>query len=275
MLSLSTVLAGACGPVVEAPEDLSGLFKDVWNGWPEADAETFGVYAEAMVDLLDEEALAAAVESGGQTRLTKGDLDVVDLYAPDDDDGSWSMPDPEDARPVYIAKRFPCSLDQLEKVLYHLDQNDLYNEYISYERTYTSSFADYTARDTDTITWKAELEATRLGAYYEETLLGGMRRFPLPAELVEEHDLPADHLLVTRTWIPHPVKSNDMEFLQDYQLELYLPWGDDEIIHLYGLWRQLVQGILNFENDAVANVTIGALAEWDDRTTALCAEGKP
>jgi hypothetical protein len=272
---LVALLASGCAPVVEAPADVAELLDRWWNAFPAGSPEELGVLASSTVELIDPDALVDADQRGSQARLTADDLAVVDLHAPEGDDGSWAVPDPALARPVFLAKRYACDLDQLERILIDRHQDQLYEgEYEAYDRTYTTSDADYLARTVDRLDWSVSLTKKVVGFTITEDLLGGVRRIATP-----EHD-PAfadDGFLLARTWIPYPASSaNDgVRFDQDYQIEAYLPWGDDEIVHLYGVWRQASAIGTTFENDTYANLTLDALAKWDDTTAALCADGRP
>jgi hypothetical protein len=268
-------LSTACGPVVDAPSDVSALLTRWWTSFSDGTPDELGVLAAASVDLIDPEALLDGPLQGTQARLAQDDLADVDLHAPPDDDGSWALPDATLARPVFLAKRFPCALDQLERILIDRDQAALYDgEYEAYARTYTSSQADYLARSSDRLDWSVSLTKKVVGFTIDEDLLGGVRRVAVP---VHEPAFAADAFLLARTSIPYPASSrNDgVRFDQDYQIEAYLPWGDDEIVHVYGVWRQASALGTTFENDTYANLTLDALARWDDTTTTLCAEGRP
>jgi hypothetical protein len=280
-LVIWTLLAG-CKPVREAPEDLDGVLRDTWSLYVDGDDDDLGVVALALAELLADqaEALQEQATDGTQSRLTDEDLRHVALFAPPDDDGTWSLPDPALARPIYLATVFNCTREQLEPVLYALDQNAQYEAYDAYERTHTSSLADFRSGSSPTITWEAEATASNAATgAYTELLLGGLRRVPMPP-LEADHPL-ADVLtdpsfVLARTWIPFPASTerDNVSFDQDYQIEIYLPWGEDRMMHLYGIWRQLSLGALgDMESDGVARITLNNLADWDETTERLCAEG--
>ena len=64
-------------------------------------------------------------------------------------------------------------------------------------------------------------------------------------------------------------------FPQDYQVEAWVPYGDD-IVHVYGVWREMDLGWMGDMNDTiVARTTINQMAKWDERAEELCAEGTP
>jgi hypothetical protein len=278
-LAMWSFLSG-CKAVQEAPQDIDAVLHDAWGLYVEGSDDDLAVVALglATLDELDIEALSQNAMDGTQRRLTPEQLSVVQLFAPEDDDGTWSTPDPATARPLYLLNVFDCTRPRLERVLSALDQNAQYDAYDAYERAYTSSIEDFEA-GASTITWEAEATASNLATgSYNELLLGGLRRVPMP-ELDGEHPL-ADVLtdpsfLLARTWIPFPADTerDGVSFEQDYQLELYLPWGDTKMLHLYGMWRELaISGIGDMEGDGLARITLNNLASWDDTTEQLCSE---
>jgi hypothetical protein len=264
-----------CERVVEAPPDLDALLHTFFRTYATADDAELVEAAVAWEAITDEAALLDEPVDGFQSRLTREDIAAVDLFAPPDDDGTWTLPDPALARPIFLVNRFTCGIDALERVLIHLDQQDLFGGYDSYVRTYTSSDEAYLARTAPTLSWEALAAASYFGAgSYEELLLGGVRRVPLPPDTPFD----GDAMLLGRTHIPFPATnlSGPIQFRQDYQIEVYAPWEGGDVIHLYGIWRELELGALGtMESDAVARVTLNNLAGWDDKTEALCAEGRP
>lgn len=270
----------ACAPIVDevdtttdlqAPDSISDVLEALWLGYPEATDATMGVAQEALFDLVDVDGLLDGHEEGGQRRFEAPHLEVVDLFAPPDDDGTWSLPDPQAARPLFIVTRFTCSLPALEAVLVARNQHEQYEgAYLTYDRRYTSDASSFTSGSSDTLTWEVDLRSTYpLAGEFTEYLLGGIRRLDLPTDTAWA----GPEALLTRTWLPYPAaRDNDgIDFRQDYQLELYLPYGDDEIVHLYGMWRQLSTPFGDFEG-SIARLTLTNLVGWDDRTEELCAQ---
>lgn len=263
----------ACKPVEEAPEDVDEMIRAWWLGWVEADDDEITALADQSIPIIDPVALAEASADGTQSRLTEADLRVVEHFAPPDDDGSWQPPDPALARPYYLLNRYRCSIDQLERILSWQNQGEIF-DYDAYERTFTSSAADFHSGEASTLTWTVDLEGSYVGFRFTEHLLGGIRRVPLTDT---EQPFGADRMLITRTWIPYPARfrSDGPRFDQDYQIEVFIPWGDDEILHIYGVWRELQVAGFSAESDGLARIMINALKQWDEETEKLCEEGRP
>ncbi|MCB9663293.1 MAG: hypothetical protein H6732_04210 [Alphaproteobacteria bacterium] len=280
--------AGACRPVeqegdtqvtLDRPDSNSDLLEAWWLEYESTDLERMASLAQAMAEVLDVEALKdrGAWPDGEQRRFGAAHLDVVDLYAPPDDDGSWKRPDPAKARPVFIATRYRCALDQLARILVHRDQDALYDDaYVTYARTWKGDGDAFLRGEIDDLAWTFDMVATYPGAgEFNEFAEGQIRRLPLP-----EGKSPGwigDSYLASRVWLPFPAaRENDgIDFAQDYQLEIYVPWEGGDIVHLYGMWRELDTPFGDFEGDLVSRLTVNNLKSWDDQTQALCDEGKP
>ncbi len=266
---------------------LDALFEEIWHAFHDADDARLATLAWEATRTVDVAALAdARVDGFLETRLTADMQARVPLTAPPEDDGSWSLPDPAAARPLFLLNRYACDIPQLTEILIHLAQDELYDDYDTYARTYTlpeAPFRDGTAPD---IGWKADATAQYFPVGgYAQTLFGDLRRVALPEAVPEGAPegaalppwTPGD-FLVTRTFLPFPAdfeKPNN-HFVQDYQLEVYIPWEGGDILHLYAVWREFsVGGFGDMEGDVIPRLTLNGLYDWDVTTEDLCAEGRP
>ena len=68
---------------------------------------------------------------------------------------------------------------------------------------------------------------------------------------------------------------SDWTFEQDYQIELFWERAPGELVHAYGIWREMNVGGLSAEDEGFVNVTLNNMVDWDEQTVALCAEGRP
>lgn len=286
--SALALLATACKPLEKAPPDLDTVLHTLWDETGDGSDEALATAAFDLATLSDAEALARQHEEGSQSRLTEAQLDEVDLYPPDDDDGSWTRPDPAMARPMYLYNAFDCERSVLERDLSAPHQDRLYpGNYDSYERRYTSDREAFLAGEADTVTWEVDLTASNIATgSYAERLIGGLRRVPLadPPEATSADAPRIDdtHALVARTWIPYPADfdNDNRSFTQDYQIEIYLPVPDGRMVHLYGIWREMDLGSLgDMEGDAIPQITLNNLLAWDRQTADNCdsdeARGEP
>lgn len=253
------VLLMGCRNVDPAPADLDGLARFFWSGFEVLDDASLidgVVNADAALADLDEPI------DGLLTDLTAEEAATVPV------DGA---PDPALAAGFFLASKFACTVDQVERIVIALDQLALYEgAYDTYTRTYTADDAAYLAREADTLSWDVALTSAVLGGKFSETLHGAVRR---PAA-----EAPFGPFLVQRTWMPTPAvfEGGNRTFTQDYQIEVYWERAPGEMIHLYGLWRAFDYGSgFTQDNEAAIGIVLGNLKKWDEGTAELCADGRP
>ena len=253
-----------CKKVEPAPKALDRLFPYFFTEIDEGADEdlAFGIrelhrvmQVEDVEDLMD----------GSISKLNRSDLAVVGL---EDND-------PSKASGVYMVNRVECGLGQLEKILYHKSQDDLYEGvYDQYTREYTSSKQAYVDRDTMELTWDLDYDATIVGKSYSSRVKGKLRRVP---DLGNE-ETPFGAFLITRAYIPRPAQfeSGNTSLSQDYQIEMYYKIADGQVLHAYGVWRQAdFGGGIDSDNEGTQRLLLNSMADWDDDTEKLCAEGRP
>lgn len=251
IVSLLVLFTSTACAVEPAPEDVDGLLRWLFRNHAAADdvavAEAFATADETLGALDDP-------RTGTISSLTEDDVAHVERE---------TSPDPADAQGFFIATRFPCSIERMEEIVTEPDQNAQYEAYDSYERTYTSDIDAYFERSSPTLTWDIDLQATPITATYTALFTGGVRR-------VEE----SDAALLQHTWMPEPAvfEQEGNVFEQDYQIEAYFPRGDD-VVHLYGMWRQMEIGQFTIEDDVFLTTLVEGLIDWDRRTEELCAAG--
>ncbi len=249
----------ACRHVEPAPPDVDELVRFYWTDFEGEDA----AMAQAVADthLAIDGGTISERGDGTLTDLTAEDLVVV---------GMEGSVDPGLAAGVYLTNVVACDLDALERILYHLPQDELYTgEYDTYSRAYTTDFDAYAAREAATLSWEVDLGRQILGTALTEHLIGGIRRVP---------DTDFGPAIVARAWLPEPAvfEGDNKTFDQDYQIELFYERAPGEVVHVYGLWRQVDLGSgLDQDSNLVAGPLLSAMAAWDDRTEELCAEGLP
>lgn len=251
----------ACRHPDPAPEDVDGLARWFWAHYDDEDDAIAEAVANAHA-ALGADALEDATD-GLISDLAAEDLATVGLS---------ETHDPTLAAGMYLSNVFACELGQLEEIVYHLAQDELYEGvYDAYSRSYTSDFDAYVAREAPTLGWEVEI-STSVGlpnSAYTEWLDGGVRYVP---------DSDYGPVLLARTWMPGPAEFEDPDksFEQDYQIEVYWERAPGEIVHLYAIWRQIdLGGGLDQDSDLVVGTTLNNLAKWDEATAELCAEGRP
>ncbi len=268
------VFATACS-VEEAPTDLDSLFHWFWTHYDEEISEDVSTEYDGGSDteialgvinaheVVDGDHVAEA-EMGLLSDFSRAEMDLV---------GMRDTADPAVPDGMYVVNAFVCSLDELRAILVRQDQDQLYEDnYDSYDRSYTSDYGDFASGESSTITWTVDMEAEWMaGATYTETLHGGLRWIPE----VDEETSPWGPILMARTWMPDEAEfdNDDFYFTQDYQIEVFWERAPSQIVHMYGLWRQAGFGDLSTDDETIAYNILGALADWDDTTAEICADG--
>lgn len=263
---LFPLLLAVCGcrNIDPAPVELDELLHYLWTQVDEGDDETLAEGIRNLDAAIGAKAIED-VEDGTITHLSKEEAALVGI----------SDRNPADAPGVYLTNRYLCTRPDLEAILAYEDQAVIYTGvYDAYSREYTSSKADFLDESADRLTWDLEYTSTILGATYTAKSKGMLRRVP---DLGRE-ETPWGPVVFARTYMPKPAvfDTDKKSQEQDYQLEMYWERDKGEIIHVYGLWRQADFGSgFTSEDEAVQRILLNNLADWDDTTEALCAEGLP
>jgi len=264
VLGAHLICGGGCKKVEPAPEALDRLFPYFFTQIDEGTDEDLAYGIRELHRVMQVEDVEDVMD-GSISTLNRTDLEVVGM-------GSKN---PGDAAGVYLVKRFDCSLAQLEAILSHKNQDELYEGvYDRYSRTYTSSKDAYLSREAMDLTWDLEYDATIVGKSYTSQVKGKLRRVrDLGAE-----ESPFGSFLVSRAYIPRPAQfeSGSTRLDQDYQIEMYYSASGGEILHAYGVWREAdFGGGIDSDSEGSQRLLLNSMADWDDDTERLCAEGRP
>ncbi len=256
-------LTAGCKNVDPAPADLDGLMHQLWGDYEGASDEELTAAVVELHDVIDADSMEE-LEDGSLTALAADAADGLPISP---------APDPSLAQGLYILNVIDCDLSQLERILYDLDQDRLYEgAYETYDRTYLSDFDAYVAREAPTLEWEIDLTAELVGAEFDEALRGGLRYWDDPEN-------PLGPALMARTFLTEPAtfpEGSSKSFDQDYQLEVYYERAPGEVVHAYAIWRVFdMGGGLTIEDESVMRIILNNLADWDDNTAQLCADGAP
>ncbi len=247
----------ACGPAPRpTPDDVDGLGHWLWvNGDAADDAAivdaTVRMHQAVSGDDLD------PVDRGTLTDLTAAELGVVDL----------TDRDPGTAQGVFYAGPVGCSLDALADIFTAANQDELFPDvYDSYERTFATDRDAFLARAAPRVEWSTSYGATLVSSPYTTTSLGSLRR-----AVTDD-----DEALVGRSHMPEPAtfeEGSGNSFALDFQIESYRARDDGQLVHFYGIWRDLKVGEFTMDDDVVIGFVFDALVQFDQKTTELCAAG--
>ena len=254
---LAIILLG-CKKVDPAPEALDDLFHYLWANYDEGSDE---VLADGLVNL-------DAAAQGGDLDPPDGTISLLS----NDEIALVGVTDRQaaDASGVFMVNRFACSGGQLEEILSYGAQDELYEKvYASYRRDFDSPRDAWLAGDDALLGYDILYTADPpIGGQYDAVSQGHLRRVPLDA----------GDAIVQRSYLPKPAdfeKENNSYVDQDYQLEMYLPAGGGEFLHVYAMWRDANFGGFSMDDTSFQRIVINNMYDWDDNTAELCAEGRP
>jgi len=261
-LSLFLALSAGCKKVEPAPADLDSLFHWFWANFEAAESADIGEAADDLHAVVDGGSLDEVMD-GSITLMSDAEVAAVSFQGP--------APDPSTAAGMFLVNAFDCRLAHLEDLLSYPDQDTLYEGvYDRYDRSYTSDRDAFASGQSDTLSWEVDYEATLLGATYQSLLSGGLRR---------AEGGPGGAVLMARTWLLEPAdfeEGSSKSFPQDFQIEVFYERAPGEILHAYGLWREMeLGGGLSLNDEGSVRIILNNLADWDDQTETLCAEGRP
>lgn len=261
---LLSLLSAGCKKVEPAPKALDRLFPWFFENIDLADDDQLAEGFRNLHKAGDVAALDALVDG------SLSDLDGDALGSAEVDD-----PDTGAAAGVYMLRRLRCSLPQLERVLTHQAQDELYPDaYDTYDRRYTTDRQAYLAQDEALLRWEVDYTATILGKSYASEVIGALRRIPK----LDEERSPFGQTLIARAHIPRPAvfEKDGTSLVQDYQIEMYYPLGKGEVLHAYAIWREADFGAgINSDSEGSQRLLLNNLDSWDKETEALCEAGRP
>jgi hypothetical protein len=218
------LLLGGCKKVEPAPKELDALMHWMWSRYDDGLDEELAEGGENLWGAVDGDGWTESWD-GSLTALTKDEAAAVGV----------TDRDPADAPGVFLVNVYTCSLGQLEPILLHKAQDELYEGvYDRYDRAYSTSREDFEARAALTMGWEVSYDASLFGTSYTAEIDGGLRA--VPEVEVSAHG----EFLMARTVLPEPAEfeGGNRSQPQDYQLEIWQSRGDGTLLHVYGLWRQ-------------------------------------
>lgn len=256
------IATAGCRPVPEAPEDVDGLMHYFWQ---KVDAGEDDEIAQGVVNL------HAAIDGDGLDETEDGQLTSLDV---DEIALVGSDADPTEAVGIYMVNPLTCDLETVDDIVIALHQDELYDSFDAYERTYTSDEAAYSSREVSTLTWTVEYTVTvTLAGTYSATLRSGARWVPA----LNDDLSPFGPVLITWSTLAEPgeFEGGDGVFDQDYRVEVYYQPDAGRVIHSEAIWRHMDAGLVTMESEDIRRLVLDGLADWDDQTDVICEAGGP
>jgi hypothetical protein len=227
------------------PEDAEGLFHALWQAWDED--------SQADHSRLGEVALALAELEPGRGELSTLSDEELAAFGPHDEQVGVSLILPLD-----------CELEQVEDVVIHLEQDELFPDvFETYERVHTSDLQAW-EQDRRPLGWQADyVVSIPLTSDLSCTLLGEIRE-------------PTEGVLVARSVLQPAAVSEDDDgvFDQDWRIEAWVQ-QDERVLHIEALWRHMDAGVVNTDNEAIRGLVLDGIEDWDEQVQHWCAVGVP
>ncbi len=264
---------GCRGPA-EAPEDLDGLARFFFNRFaPKNDDLTDADPAVSDAEIQDGIARLHDVLDGdalNEPQLgTLADITAEEL-------ATAGLPDADPQRPqgMFIADIVRCSLDRLEDIIRTDDQLSLYPEaYAAYSRVNDADRPQYNPTWVSTFTSADNALFTN---QFTAVTHSGLRKVP-DVERSSGEPAPFGRVLTSRVVMPEPATfeqpSDSVAYQNDFQVEVFYPRAEGELVHFYGMWRFMKLGVLGDSgSDLFIDQTTGGMIDWDKKTSVLCEE---
>ena len=253
-----------CQKIDPAPQDVDGLAHYLWQHFDDDDSENLAAGILNLHQTIDANNLSE-IQKGSISALTQPEINLVNK---ENQDASL-------LNGVYFANIIPCSVEFAEQSIYATNQDELHpGDYVRYDRSYTSDFEAYTAREEFLLTWETNYEVDGLGYSYEAWLDSAMRYIPSVEDIEDPTiDLGAAFLSrgVLREAAYFDEDSTDRGMLQDFQMEVYWERAPKETVHIYFIWREMIiLGDTDFSSDTVQNFVLDGLADWDADMAERC-----
>lgn len=246
----------ACKTPEVAPRDLDQILHDTWVHYDAQDDDALAADMRDLRAVVDE----STPSEGTFSDITDEEVALAGLDREIDAEGVLGM---------YTIGTVGCTPDEMERILLATNQDELYEgNYTSYQRDYTSSLDDFTARVTPHLSWDTTyaVDIPLFGAYTAD-IAGGMHYTP------DGGDGP---YLFSRTIMPEPAdgEPDTVVFDVDLQIEALYP-HDGGMVHLFGMWRHIaLAGGFGTDSDGSVQLILDGLHDFDDDTTAICDEGR-
>ncbi|MCP4918178.1 MAG: hypothetical protein GY913_14795 [Proteobacteria bacterium] len=156
-----------------------------------------------------------------------------------------------------------CDLATVEDLVIALEQDELFDIFDHYDRTYTTSLEEWESEAVP-LTWTSDYGfSIPLTGTADATLLGEIRR-------LDDDVLAAVNVLAE----PAVWEEEGNVFDEDFRLEAWV-LVDGTPIHVEGLWRHMDAGAYNTENESIRNLVRNGIVDWDDQMMASCETGPP
>jgi len=250
----------ACKKVDPAPEDIDGLSHYFWQHYDNDDDSVIATGILNAFAAIDPNSLEEPLK-GSISNLTTEELSLVGKEAEN----------PDEMNGIFFANIIRCPIQVVEKGVYATNQDERHEgDYSEYLREYTSDLEAYENRDTNRLSWTTNYTVETIGQRLSVEINGAIRYV---AEIDEELT-PYGPIVLSRGVLEDDAYfegSDSRGMFQDYQLEVYFPISENETIHYFTIWRDIVYtSTIDFSSQAMQDLVLDGLIDWDLDAEAEC-----
>jgi hypothetical protein len=246
--------------VPEAPSDLNGLARWFWLNFQNGD-DASELQAIQHLDVAAG-ALTSPIEDTVST-LESGDVTAA---------GATTSGVVSNTTGLLLVNVIHCPLSNVQALLVEEDQKNLHANYNSYERTYSTSLADFQSGKADTLSWLSSYSLTILGWKLNATLPGGARF----VSAASSGPTPRGPVVQARAYFKAPVVSQGSSsnyFRQNYQIQVFYERSPGGVVHFYVDWIEMSVGGITNTNSILQDVTLNSLLNSDRDYETHCNDG--
>jgi hypothetical protein len=248
----------ACNKVEPAPADIDGLSHFFWQQFDLDDDDQLNAGISNSVLAIDPDNLQEPLR-GTISNLSPEELSLI---------GKEDQ-DPNAMSGIFFANIVHCSLEDIEKAVYATNQDERHDGYEEYNREYTSDLNAYQSREVNRLTWQTNYTVNYLNKPLSVEINGAIRHVTGSAESAEQ-----ESSILARGVLTDDAYLGDSEttgMFQDYQLEVYFPISQNESVHFFTIWREMVIGAgLDFSTEGMQDFVLDGMIEWDLDTEEGC-----
>jgi len=246
-----------CNKVEPAPADIDGLSHFFWQQFDLEDDSQINAGILNSFAAIDPDNLQEPLR-GTVSNLSKEELALI---------GKESQ-DPNAMSGIFFANIVHCPLDAIEKGVYAANQDERHDgDYEEYQREYTSDLEAYENREVNRLTWQTNYTVSYLNKPLSVEINGDLRYVSESTEQ-QEPVLLSRGILQENAYLGN---SDTTGMFQDYQLEIYFPISQNESVHFFTIWREMVIAAgFDFSTKGMQDFVLDGMIEWDLDTEEEC-----
>ncbi|GEM_PF-3049294 len=252
-----------CGPQAEpVPDDLEGLFHFLWAERSTASDEDLHAALVNLDALVDGASLSEPLLGRSESL---DDVEQAQSFWVGDD-----VPDPAGAAGMTLVDPIQCDRETIARFMTQADQQAFFDGFDAFEREFLEDWESWVAQETERVSWdEAQTVSMPIDVTYDAEFRGGARWVP---PLDDEGSSPLGRFFLVWHNLVQPAvfTSGEGEFTQEVKIALVYAPGDDRVVHVQGLWREIHAGLVDSETEAILDLTLDAILDIDQAMGDVC-----